>query len=54
MVKSLAALSFVPENEVQAVFQALGAIWPNDDPSVELLGYFSNTWVNGIGPRPPM
>jgi len=52
-VKSLAALSFVPPNEVQAVFQTLSEAWPEDDQSLELLGYFSNTWVNGVGPRPP-
>ncbi len=52
-IKSLAALSFVPENEVQNVFDALTLAWPEDDASFELLGYFSNNWVVGVGNRPP-
>ncbi len=52
-VKSLAALSFVPPNEVQAVFDSLSLVWPADDQSFELLGYFANNWVSGIGNTPP-
>ncbi len=52
-VKSLAALSFVPPNDVQNIFNDLSVTFPDDDASFQLLGYFDANWVNGPGNRDP-
>ncbi len=52
-VKSMAALSFVPADEVAEIFNQLTATFPNDEATFQLLGYFSTNWINGLGNRGP-
>lgn len=47
LVKSLTALSFVPEDEVLDRFQELADAFPDDDNSQELLVYFEATYIRG-------
>ena len=47
LVKSLAALAFVPEDEVLDRFQELADAFPDEDSSQELLTYFEATYIRG-------
>jgi len=48
-VKSLASLAFVPPAEVNARYDELAQIFPDDDSSNQLLSYFEHTYVRGPG-----
>jgi len=49
-INSLAALTFIPPNEVRQDFNALCKNFPQTVQRVdELLAYFQTAWVNGPG-----
>ncbi|GLV33463.1 hypothetical protein CBL_20200 [Carabus blaptoides fortunei] len=52
-LKSLAALSFVPENDVRKVFDILAATFPDEENYNEVLTYFFLIYIEGAGGRDP-
>ena len=46
-VKSLMALSFVPPEDVPAVFEQLSTKFPDSEACDKLLDYFKNTYIQG-------
>jgi hypothetical protein len=48
-VKSFASLAFVAPAEVDARYDELAQIFPDDDSSNQLLSYFEHTCVRGPG-----
>lgn len=52
-LKSLAALAFVPSNEVRAVFNVLADSFPDEDKFNEILTYFFSTYIEGAAGRDP-
>lgn len=53
MIKSLAALSFIPPHEVRDVFDQLADTFPDDDKYNDILTYFSSTYIQGPRGRRP-
>ncbi|GLV40892.1 hypothetical protein CBL_08466 [Carabus blaptoides fortunei] len=52
-LKSLAALSFVPEHDVRKVFDILAATFPDEENYNEVLTYFFSTYIEGAAGRDP-
>lgn len=52
-LKSLAALSFVPAQDVRSVFDDLAATFPEDDGHNDVLTYFFSTYIEGVAGRSP-
>ena len=52
-LKSLAALVFVPSNEVRVVFGVLADSFPYEDKFNEILTYFLSTYIEGAAGRDP-
>lgn len=52
-IKSLAALTFVPINEVREVFNNLAATLPNDERFTDILNYFFCTYIESATGREP-
>ena len=50
----MAALSFVPVNDVRKVFQDLIQIFPDNESYNELISYFSATYIEGPAGRNPL
>ena len=53
MLKSLAALAFVPPEEVRDVFDQLAATFPDEDGFNDVLTYFFSTYIEGAAGRNP-
>ena len=52
-LKSLAALTFVPVDDVRNVFAQLAATFPNAESYNEILTYFFSTYIEGAAGRDP-
>ena len=52
-LKSLAALAFVPRNDVRAVFDVLAESFPDEDKFNQMLTYFFFTYIEGAAGRDP-
>jgi hypothetical protein len=52
-LKSLAALAFVPVQEVRTVFDEVAATFPDEDSYNEVLTYFFSTYIEGAAGRDP-
>ena len=48
LIKSIAALAFVPEGDLRPVFNELVGEFPNDVACEELLVYFNTNYVTGV------
>ena len=53
MLKSFAALSFVPESDVKTVFVELANSFPDDSEYSDLITYFQYTYIEGAVGRNP-
>ncbi|XP_055639888.1 uncharacterized protein LOC129777565 isoform X1 [Toxorhynchites rutilus septentrionalis] len=53
-LKSLAALSFVPKEDVQDIFKSLASTFPDEDRFNEVLSYFFSTYIQGAAGRGPL
>ena len=53
-LKSLAAICFVPMQDVKAVFNQLAATFPDDDNFNGILSYFCSTYIEGVAGRSPL
>ncbi|XP_053148756.1 uncharacterized protein LOC128343547 isoform X2 [Hemicordylus capensis] len=52
-LKSLAALAFVPIDDVRSVFDKLATKFPDEDSYNEVLTYFFSTYIEGAAGRDP-
>jgi len=53
-MKSLAALAFVPQDDVRELFDQLAAEFPDEERYNELITYFGSPYITGYASRGPM